>query len=67
MNPLAAKATTFYTMVPNIIISSLGLNLEHVDYEISLFIFGLQNGFRNLGREASLERTEGWWRHITSK
>ena len=41
MNPLVAKATTFYMMVPIIIISSLGLNLEHVDYEISLFIFDL--------------------------
>jgi hypothetical protein len=27
--------------VPNIVIGSLGLNPEHVDYEISLFIFGL--------------------------
>jgi len=42
MNPLVAKATKFYTMVPNIVIGSLGSNPEHVGYGISLFIFGLQ-------------------------
>jgi hypothetical protein len=47
MNPLLAKATKFCIMVPNIVIGSLGSNPEHVNYEISLFIFGLQNGFRN--------------------
>ena len=42
MNPLLAKATKFYTMVPSILIGSFGSNPKHVDYGISLFIFGLQ-------------------------
>lgn len=50
MNPLVAKATKFCTMVPNTVIGSWGSNPEHVNYEISLFIFGLQNCFRNYGR-----------------
>jgi hypothetical protein len=66
MNPLVAKATKFYTVVPNILISSLGSNPEHVDYGISLFIFGSQ-WLQKFGERSQFRKDRGWWQHSTSK